>query len=323
MFHEPRVRSVFLSALAVLLLLLTGVNAAGASSVSTSASSALPCAPISNFRAGDFTNPTKIDNRWLPLLPGMQYILDGTTNSGTGGQAHRVIFTVSDVTKVINGVQTRVIWDRDISDGQLAERELAFFAQDKYGNVWNLGEYPEEFEDGVFAGAPSTWIAGLAGAKAGVHMVAKPQPGTPSYLQGLAPKIDFLDCGQVVGKGQRVSVPFGSYDNVLVTNEWSPLDPDSGIQVKYYAPGVGNVQIGAVNDPEAETLVLTKIKRLSADALEKVRDRVCKLDARGYRFGDVYRHTARAVQANGQPCTTTEAGEAEAMANMLADAANK
>src|SRR3990170_3720292 len=70
------------------------------------------------------------------------------------------------------------------SAGQLVETELAFFAQDDDGNVWNLGEYPEEYENGEFVGAPSTWIAGLAGAEAGVHMLAEPRQGTGYYLQG-------------------------------------------------------------------------------------------------------------------------------------------
>ena len=163
-------------------LFLTGVDAAGASSVS--AGPPLPCAPVKDFKASDFTNPTKINNKWLPLVPGTQFFLEGTINVDGVSQQHRVIFTVSDVTKVINGVRTRVMWDRDINDGELVERELAFFAQDKDGNVWNLGEYPEEFEAGAFAGAPNTWIAGKQGAIAGVHMLAKPKVGTPSYLQG-------------------------------------------------------------------------------------------------------------------------------------------
>ena len=320
MFSAQRVRSVLLSALVVLPLFVTSVGAAGASSVSGGAP--LPCAPVKNFRGRDFTNPTQINNQWLPLVPGTQFFLEGTIVAGGGSTGHRVVFTVSDVTKVINGVQTRVMWDRDINDGQLVERELAFFAQDKKGNVWNLGEYPEEFDAGAFAGAPNTWIAGKQGARAGVHMLANPQLGTPSYLQGLAPKISFLDCGQVVAKGQSITVPVNSYQNVLVTNEWSPLVPDSGIQVKYYAPGVGNVQIGALNDPEAETLVLVKLKQLGPDALAKVRDRVCQLDERGHRFSDVYRHTAVA-EYNGHPCTAREAGEDEAKRNIAADAAEK
>src|SRR5262249_33897196 len=162
-----------------------------------------------------------------------------------------------DMFKVVHGVPSLVIWDVDLSDGEVAESELAFFAQDDDRNVWNTGEYPEEFEDGVFAGAPSTWITGKNGAEAGIHMPAPPQVGLPEYLQGFAPDIDFLDCAKIVQTGRNgVCVPVGCFDDVLVTDERSPLDPDSGLQRKFYAPGVGVVKIEPVGDPEGETLVL-------------------------------------------------------------------
>ena len=174
-------------------------------------------------------------------------------------------------------------------NGGLVESELAFFAQDDDGNVWNLGEYPELYEGGVFIGAPSTWIAGLAGARAGVHMPARPRVGAPSYLQGLAPKIEFLDCAQVFRPSQRVSVPFGDYDNVPVTNEWRPLEVGSGIQRKFHAPGVGIVEITAVGDPERETLSLVNFAHLTPEALAQVRTEALKVETRAYQVSGVYR----------------------------------
>jgi len=191
-------------------------------------------------------------------------------------------------------VRTRVVYDVDVNAGEVAEAELAFFAQDKNGNVWNLGEYPEEYEEEELAGAPNTWIAGQAGAKAGIHMFAKPQGqvGKPSYLQGLAPKIDFRDCGQVVDKGQSVN----GYENVLVTYETSPLDPDGGVQVKYYAPGVGIVQVGALDDLEAETMVLTDLVQLGDDEMAQLRDEALALDSHAYEVSKVSRKTPPAKQ---------------------------
>ena len=287
---KQRALFVLWSALVALLVLSTAVGAAGASSVSVRQAM---CDQVFGFESQDFTNPISIDNKWLPLIPGTQFVLEGRINQGGGSVAvpHQVIFTVTDLTKVINGVRTRVMWDQDINDGEVVEAELAFFAQDDGGKVWNLGEYPEEYEGGVFIGAPSTWIAGLAGAKAGVHMFSNPQVGTPSYLQGLALNIKFLDCGQVADMGQNVSVPAGNYKDVLVINEWSPLEPDSGIQIKYHAPGVGIVQVGALGDPEAETLVLTKLRHLGPRALAEAREEALKLDRHGYQVSNVYRMT--------------------------------
>ena len=258
MFSKQHSRSSLLSTLIALMLLVTNVSAAAASANST----ASPCDEVVRFERDAFTRPTRINNKWMPLVPGTQFIFEGRINQGGGPVAvpHQVVFTVTDLTKVVNGVRTVVLWDRDFDDGQLVEAELAFFAQDKNGNVWNLGEYPEEYVDGVFEGAPSTWIAGQADAKAGIHMFAKPKVGSPSYLQGLARKIGFLDCGQVAAKIRAWMSPLAIMKMFLRPTNGVPLEPDSGLQVKYYAPGVGNVQIGAVGDPEAETLVLIELE---------------------------------------------------------------
>jgi hypothetical protein len=272
----------------VFLLVLTSVSAAAASGAYSPAS----CDEAPRFDGRNFTHPIKINNKWMPLVPGTQFVYEGFITPPGGGSTpvdHQVIFTVTDLTKVIGGVRTRVMYDVDVNEGEVVEAELAFFAQDEDGNVWNLGEYPEEYEGGEFVGASSTWITGEAGAKAGVHMFAQPQRrvGKPSYRQGLAPKIDFLDCAQVVDKGQSVN----GYENVLVTNEWSPLEPDSGIQVKYHAPTVGIVQIGAIGDPEAETLVLTDHTQLSDDEMAQVREEALALDSHAYEVSKVYGKT--------------------------------
>jgi hypothetical protein len=146
---------------------------------------------------------------------------------------------VTDLVKVVGGVPTRVVLDLDLDDGELAEAELAFFAQDASDDVWTLGEYPEEYEAGEFAGAPSTWISGVAGASAGVLVPGRPEPGTPPFVQGRAPAIDFYDVGQVIDTDTRLCVPVGCFGGVTVIDEWSPTAPDSGHQQKYYAPRVG------------------------------------------------------------------------------------
>jgi hypothetical protein len=181
-------------------------------------------------------------------------------------------------------VQTRVVWDRDINAGKLLEGELTFFAQDDDGNVWNFGEYPEQYDEhGRFDGAPDTWLSGLANAKAGILMRADPRPGTPSYLQGNAPDIGFGDTAKVEKLGQRSCVPVGCYDDVLVIDETNPLEPGNGHQLKYYARGVGNVRVEPRGGEEHEILVLVKIRKLGARELAKVRAGALALDRRAYR----------------------------------------
>jgi len=244
------------------------------------------------FDPSNFPAPTTIDNTYLPLIPGMQLTLQGTADRGPGVQPHRVTLTVTDLTKVIDGVRTLVLWDVDTNNGQVVESELAFFAQDDPGNVWNLGEYPEEYDAaGTFIGAPSTWIAGLRDAEGGVHMLAQPQVSQSFYLQGSAPDVEFLDCARVTLMGQTVIVPAATFQNVLVTEETGPLDPAGGSQIKYYAPGVGNVKVEALNDPEGETLELVQRVQLTPDGLAAARQEALKLDAHGYEASDVYGQT--------------------------------
>jgi len=241
---------------------------------------------------GRFSSPTRIDNRWLPLAPGTQYILQGSWNRGHGRHAHRVVFTVTDLTKVIDGVRTLVLWDRDYNGGRLLEGELTFHAQDDAGNVWNFGEYPEEYEGGRPAGAPDTWVAGVAGARAGILMRAHPRAGSPSYRQGWAPRIEFGDRARVFATGQKSCVPLGCYENVLVTDETNPFEPSDGHQRKYYAAGVGNIRAAPAGGAEREVLVLMRVVHLGPKALARVRTRALELDKRAYSVSkDVYRHT--------------------------------
>ncbi|HWT24209.1 MAG TPA: hypothetical protein VN213_11955 [Solirubrobacteraceae bacterium] len=249
------------------------------------------------FDRTKFSDPTTIDNRYFPLPVGTQFVYEGRSDRGQGRRRHRVIFTVTDLSKVIDGVRTRVMWDRDINAGRLLEGELAFFAQDDDGHVWAFGEYPEEYEpDGSFGGAPDTWIVGRERARAGLHMRADPRPGTPSYLQGWAPAIEFSDRAKVLRTGRRACVPTGCYRDVLVTDETNPLEPRDGHQLKFYAPGVGNIRAApGRGGKEREVLELVEIRRLGAAALARVRRAALELEDRAYRAADVYKGTPRAT----------------------------
>jgi hypothetical protein len=284
MLHARRLRTILVAALAAALALAApaGPAAARTAAARPAAGTALP-----TFDRDNFSHPATIDNRFLPFVPGTQFTLDGTVD----GSPHRVVLTVTDLVKVIDGVRSVVLWDRDFDSGVLAEAELAFQAQDDGGTVWNLGEYPELYENGRFVGAPDTWIPGVEEASAGIHMLANPRVGTPSYVQGEAPAIDFLDVGKVAKTGQHVCIGSQCYDNVLVIDETSPLDPTSGHQLKFYAPNVGNIRIAPVGGEQQEALTLTSVTHLSAAGLAKARVAVLLMEVRAYLISDVYRHT--------------------------------
>lgn len=234
--------------------------------------------------AANFSDPTNIDNKWYPLVPGTQLVFDGITlEDGEEEIPHRVIFTVTDLTKVIAGIETVVIWDEDYADGELAETEIAFFAQDDDGNVWLMGEYPEEFDEGVLDKTPA-WIHGVDDAQAGILVPGNPQEGTDSFAQGWAPAVEWTDRGIIFEVGSETCVPVDCYEDVLIIDEFNPEEP--GIfQVKYYAPGVGNVEIGFKgNDPSGETLELVEYRVLSEAELAAAREAALGLESRAYEF---------------------------------------
>ena len=274
------------------LIALAGVVAVLAALPAGATAQSDNCTRLAPFTPGAFSDPATIDNGFLPLAPGSQLVMEGRANRGGGVLPHRVVFTVTDLTKVIGGVRSRVVWDLDVNEGVVVESELAFWAQDDAGNVWNTGEYPEEYEAGSFVGAPSVWLAGLDGAEPGIHMPAAPQVSkTTRYLQGSAPAVDFLDCAKVTHLATRTCAPVGCFEGALRTAETSPLDPQGGSQIKFYAPGVGVVRVEAVNDPEGETLLLVQRNALGPQALADVRAEALRLDRHAYEVNALYRNT--------------------------------
>ena len=247
---------------------------------------------FADFDPGNFDRSTNIDNEWLPLQPGMQWAYEGTTTEDGETFARRLEFTITDLTKEIEGVRTVVAWVVDYSDGEAVEKEIAFYAQDNDGNVWYLGEYPEEYEDGKFVAAP-TWIAGLEDARAGIKMWAEPQLGTPGYFQGWGPAVDWSDYGQVDQIGQETCVPIDCYEDVLVIAE-SSLGESGAFQLKYYARGVGEVRVGWRGaDAAQEELELVEFTQLSPEALAEIRAEALALEKHAYEISqDVYAHTS-------------------------------
>jgi hypothetical protein len=248
--------------------------------------------------AGRFSRPLSVSNPMFPLTVGTQFVYQGTIVDGDGTHPHSVVFTVTDLWKQVDGARTVVALDQDFRDGTLQEQELAFFAQDDAGNVWNFGEYPEEYDNGKFTGAPSTWIRGTDGAYGGMHMLSQPTVGA-QYREGLVPAIEFDDVSRVTSTGRATCVHAGCYRQVLVVDETSPNDPTSGHQIKYYSPHTGLVRVGARGGDSQEFLTLTAVRHLDEAAMAKARAAALAMDQRAYRVTKVYRVTGPA-QSRGQ-----------------------
>jgi len=299
MFSVPRAGALaVIGALSALPLAACGSSGTGQQAASPQPSTAAAAAKASPAAAqggrNRFSAPTRVDNPMFPLVPGTEFSYTGRIFEGGHNTPHTVVFTVSSLTKVIHGVNTVVAWDRDFLKGKLQEQELAFFAQDDQGNVWNFGEYPEEYSRGKFAGAPSTWIRGTGDAYGGIHMLARPVDGA-KYREGLVPPIDFDDVSTVSLTGQTTCMRPGCFRDVLVVDETSPNDPVSGHQIKYYSPGVGLVRVGARGGDSQEFLTLARVRHLGQSAMASVSEEVIAMDHRAYGVAKVYRVTEPAV----------------------------
>ncbi|HEY2704321.1 MAG TPA: hypothetical protein VGL20_11575 [Candidatus Dormibacteraeota bacterium] len=277
---------LFLSALALTTFVPAAASSTPAPAAPATAHLATDCGQPLKLDRRDFPNSPKVTNRYLPLSPGMQYVLDGVVLDDLGQpHPHQIVTTVTDLTKVIDGVRTLVVFDEDIQDGETTESEIFFVSQDHDGTVWTFGENPELYDNGVLTGAPSSWLSGVQGAHAGIAMLAKPKVGTRTYLQGLAPAVDFKDCATVFRTGEKnVCVPAGCFGNVLEIDEFAPLDPAGGHQRKFYAPGVGVglIQVTAAGGVDPEALKLISSERLCKADLAGIRQRALDQDTRAY-----------------------------------------
>jgi hypothetical protein len=245
-----------------------------------------------DFTPANFSRSTNIDNAWMPMKPGTRWAYEGTTTVDGETLPRRIEFTITDLTKEIGGVNTVVAWIVDYNDGEIVEKELAFYAQDNDGTVWYLGEYPEEYETGKFVKA-APWIHGLQDAKAGVKMWAEPQRGTSSYFQGWGPAVEWSDYGHVDQIGQATCVAVDCYNDTLAIAE-SSLGETGAFQLKYYARGVGEVRVGwKGTDASREALELVEHEQLAPDALAEVRTEALELEKHAYEVSkDVYAHTS-------------------------------
>jgi hypothetical protein len=204
-----------------------------------------------NLDPADFT--TDIDNPYWPMRPGSRWVYRETDPEGT---RQRVVVTVTDKTKMIaNGITARVVHDVVTQRGKPVEVTDDWYAQDRAGNVWYLGEYTTEYENGKPTTNEGSFEAGVDGAQPGIIMPARPKPGLryrQEYYKGHAE-----DKAQVVSLREQVEVPFGHFKpgRVLMTRDLNPLQPKI-LEFKFFARGVGPVlAVGVSGGSDREELV--------------------------------------------------------------------
>jgi hypothetical protein len=193
--------------------------------------------------------PNPIDNAYFPLAPGTTWVYDGYKEGATLED----VMTVTPDTRTLMGVTVRVVRDTAYEDGILVEDTFDWYAQDDAGNVWYFGEDTREYDaQGNVTSTEGSWEAGANGSLPGILMEAAPASGDTyrqEYGLGIA-----VDMSTVLSLGKHLTVPLDTYANVIETKEYSCLE--SGLDHKFYAPGVGLVtELAVANGNEEIHLV--------------------------------------------------------------------
>jgi hypothetical protein len=178
---------------------------------------------------------TRIDNPFWPMAPGSRWVYQET---GGDSDRRRVEVTVTDDTVRVQGIEARVVRDVTYEEGRPREVTNDWFAQDRHGNLWQLGEATLTF-GGTGSSAAESWRAGEAGAEPVLVLPAHPDPGTVYEQPGVVV--------QVLSAGTTAKVPLGSFQRVLVTLERGALEPGH-VEHEFYARGVGPVLAVTVSE---------------------------------------------------------------------------
>ncbi|HEY2939277.1 MAG TPA: hypothetical protein VGJ27_05660 [Gaiellaceae bacterium] len=226
------------AALAITVALLAAATAAcgggGGSKSAGPPASSLPrgSAPF-EVDPSDFT--TTIDNPYWPMKPGSHWVY---REINVEGDLQRNDVVVTNRTKTIMGIEAVVVHDTVKQGGQLTEDTYDWYAQDSKGNLWYLGEDTTEYEHGKVKTKEGSWEAGVDGALGGIIVPAHPRPGLTyreEYYKGHAE-----DGAEVLSLHAHAKVPYGTYDGVLQTRNFSPIEPNV-VEEKFYARGLGVV----------------------------------------------------------------------------------
>ena len=177
----------------------------------------------------------RVDNPWFPLRPGTTLLYRGRKD----GEPSRDRFRVLVQKKTILGVDATAVSDRLYIRGQLEERTRDWYAQDRRGNVWYLGEATAELNpNGSVKSREGSWQAGVDGARAGIFMPAHPHRGQ-SGIQEMY-KGEAEDHFRVLDLNAIVETQAAVTSHALLTREWTPLEPGV-VDHKFYVPGIGTV----------------------------------------------------------------------------------
>lgn len=196
------------------------------------------------FDPANFTPGAPIDNPYFPLVPGTLFTTNATLADPDTGEKSTELdkMFVTFKTEQIGGVTARVVSDRVFTDGLLSEDTSDFYAQDKAGNVWYLGERTAQFERDdngkiINTDTTGTWITDIHGAKPGFIMPIDHTVGF-FYREEFAPTDKAVDQAEIVANDLTLDTKLGHFTHVIKTRNTSDIEPGV-VEQKYYAQGFG------------------------------------------------------------------------------------
>lgn len=197
-----------------------------------SAGKGAPAPKASHFGHGS----TRVTNPWFPLARGSVYVYEGQKD----GRQARDVMTVTRKTKVIAGIRALPVADRLFLNGSLAERTTDWYAQDKHGTVWYLGEKTAELNaKGKVTSTEGSFLNGRDGARGGIFMPAHPAVGQSGQQESF--KGEAEDRFRILDLATSIATPAVSSQNAMLTEETTPLEPGV-VDHKYYVRGFGTVK---------------------------------------------------------------------------------
>jgi hypothetical protein len=231
----------------IAVLALTGLTAMG--TVSAASGPPPPSAPPPG---SDFVRT--IDNPWFPLEPGTVLTYKGEDE----GTPARDVLRVTHRTKKILGIRATVIDDRVIEHGRVVERTSDYYAQDKAGNVWYLGEDTATYKpNGQIESREGTFRAGRRGARGGIFMPAHPKVGDSGWQEYFVGHAQ--DRFKILNFHTKVRTPAATSRHAMLIEETTPLERGV-VDHKIYVRGIGTVREETVKGGN-ERFELVSVKR--------------------------------------------------------------
>ncbi len=174
------------------------------------------------------------NNRYFPLTPGAQWSYRDGVDTDT--------LTVLSETRHIDGVECRIVEDRESKKGEIVEVTRDYYAIDsRNSDVYYMGEDVDVYKKGKVTGHGGSWLSGVGGAKFGMMMPGQPRTGQRFY-QEQAPGVG-MDRVEIIADNETVTTPAGTFHNCLHHRETTPLEKGAADH-KWYADGIGQVKDG-------------------------------------------------------------------------------